>query len=252
MLLLESLSAGYGTRRVLQNVTGRIQPGEIVGLLGPNGSGKSTLLKATAGLIPSSGTVQVDGHLLSALTPTRRAALCAYLPQQVHYGQPFTCREVVEMGGYAAARPRAELSAKVAESLSRAGATHLAERRADQLSGGEAQKVRMAQLLTQDAPLLLLDEPGAALDFRAQLELFHLLRWLQKAGKTQLLALHDLNLARQLCSQIWLLEAGALRLAGEPHAVLESPEFSDIFGVELERYQDKHGHTILWPKGFDV
>lgn len=250
MLNLTEVGAGYARARAVEGVSAQLAAGEVVGLIGPNGSGKSTLLKALAGLLRYDGSAQWKGLELQDLASRERARALSYLPQQVAFSQPFRVHEVVLMGSYATLDRwgRAPAASAVDACLARVGIVELRERPVTSLSGGEAQRVRLAQALAQGADVLLLDEPTSALDLHHQLELSALLRSLQAEGKTQMVALHDLNLARQLCSQLWLMERGRLRMQGTPEEVLASEEFRSVFAVELEVFQSETGERVVWPR----
>lgn len=256
MLSLQHFSVAYGLLRALAPLTVNLPAGEVVGLIGPNGSGKSTLLKALAGLVGYRGEAHWNGESLRAMAPRRRAECVSYLPQQVMFSQPFRVEEVVLMGCYSSLDRWGSwtpaLRKRVDSALERVGATALARRNVVTLSGGEAQRVRLAQALAQGAELMLLDEPTSALDLQHQLELTALLHSLQQdEGKTQIVALHDLNLARKLCSRLWLLERGELRQAGKPEEVLLAPEFRDVYGVEVEIFASPTGEPVVWPRKID-
>lgn len=244
--------AGVTVDRRLRDIHASWPRGQLIGLLGPNGSGKSTLLRALAGLLPYSGRILWEGQDLADCGSRLRATRLSYLPQEVSFGQPFTAEEVVLMGAFArlnrwgrAAEPERR---RARECLARVGAGHLAGRCVTALSGGEVQRVRLAQALAQDAEAWLLDEPTSALDLHQQLECLDLFRELQHQGKSLLLVLHDLNLARQLCHQCWVLEAGQLKLQGRPEELFETPEFQTIFQVKMEIFQNQAGESVWWPR----
>lgn len=235
---------------MLRDLQGSWQPGEILGLLGPNGSGKSTLLRILAGLLPYRGSIQFENRELSGQTAAWRASRLSYLPQQLGFEQPFTAAEVVMMGQFhrldrwgGGGSP--EL---VSRCLERVGAAHLAGRAVTRLSGGELQRVRLAQALAQDARAWLLDEPTSAMDLHQQLELLDLFRELREQGKSLLIVLHDLNLARRLCSQVWVMDSGRVLARGNPDKVFASPQFEKIFQVKMEVFWDEKGDSVLWPK----
>lgn len=256
MLELAGLQVDYPQRQgVLRDISASWPRGEVVGLLGPNGSGKSTLLRALAGLTAYSGQILWEGQEVSGWTPRQRAAKMSYLPQQVQYNQPFSGEEVVLMGAFARLNRWGQADqaerARARESLERVGAGHLAGRSVTAMSGGEVQRVRLAQALAQNAEAWLLDEPTSALDLHQQLECKDLFRELQRQGKSLLLVLHDLNLARQLCTRCWVMDAGQLKLQGPAQELFESPEFQSIFQVKMEIFQNPAGESILWPRKID-
>lgn len=251
MLEIRDLSFAYpGRPDLLSDIQGSWQSGEIIGLLGPNGSGKSTLLRVLAGLLPYRGSLQFEKRELSGESAAWRASRLSYLPQQLGFEQPFTAAEVVMMGQFhrlnrwgGGGSP--EL---VKQCLERVGAGHLANRAVTRLSGGELQRVRLAQALAQDARAWLLDEPTSAMDLHQQLELLELFRELGTQGKSLLLVLHDLNLARRLCSQVWVMDSGRVLARGKPDEVFASAQFEKIFQVKMEIFRDNEGNSVLWPK----
>lgn len=251
MLELRAVSFAYpGQSDTLRDIEGNWQPGEIIGLLGPNGSGKSTLLRVLAGLLPYRGSIQMENLELSQQTGGWRASRLSYLPQQLGFEQPFTAAEVVMMGQFHrldrwGGGGSQEL---VKTCLERVGAGHLGDRAVTRLSGGELQRVRLAQALAQDARAWLLDEPTSALDLHQQLELLDLFRELREQGKSLLIVLHDLNLARRLCSQVWVMDSGRVLARGNPCEVFASSQFEKIFQVKMEVFRDKEGDSVLWPK----
>lgn len=251
MLEIRNLSFAYpGRPSLLSEIQASWPTGETIGLIGPNGCGKSTLLRVLAGLLPYQGSLEFEGLELSAQSAGWRASRLSYLPQQLGFDQPFTAAEVVMMGQFHrldrwGGGGSAEL---VRKCLKRVGAGHLAARVVTHLSGGELQRVRLAQALAQDARAWLLDEPTSAMDLHQQLELAELFRELREQGKSLLLVLHDLNLARQLCSRVWLMNSGMLLAQGSPDEIFASQEFEKIFQVKMEVFRDENGDSILWPK----
>jgi iron complex transport system ATP-binding protein len=139
----------------------------------------------------------------------------------------------------------------IQQCLHRVGALHLKDRVVSQLSGGEAQRIRLAQALAQEADWWLLDEPTSALDLHQQVELESLCLELRKEGKSLLLALHDLNLARRLCSQVWFLDQGRLVGQGTPDQILLSSDFQRIFQVQMELFYNEAGNSMVSPKKID-
>jgi iron complex transport system ATP-binding protein len=251
VLEIRNLKVDYPQRpAVLCEIGASWKQGQTIGLIGPNGCGKSTLLRVLAGLLPYQGSVLLQGQELSGLAPARRAAQLSYLPQQLGFTQPFTAAEVVMMGQFHrldrwGGGGSQEL---VRQSLERVGAGHLATRSVTTLSGGELQRVRLAQALAQDAAAWLLDEPTSAMDLHQQLELVELFGELRSQGKSLLLVLHDLNLARQLCSEVWVMQAGRLMARGTPEEIFGGSQFENIFQIKMEVFRDKNGDSVLWPK----
>jgi iron complex transport system ATP-binding protein len=173
-LVARALGHEYpGPRRALAEVELALAPGELVCVIGPNGSGKSTLLRLLAGLLaPGAGAVELDGRPLAALTSRARARNIAFVPQALRARPELDARAFVLGGRYAhqprwrgiLARESPADRAAVARALAEADALELAPRRLDELSQGQFQRVLLARALAQEAPLLLFDEPTAALD----------------------------------------------------------------------------------------
>ncbi len=240
------LSCSYGSTLALQEVSLQLEPGELIGILGPNGSGKSTLLKVLAGVLkPSAGQVELEGRPLPEYQPRELARRLAYVPQQVVLPFAFRCRELVMMGRYArmsgpGLQEGAHLEA-VRQAMAATGVEALAERRFSELSGGEAQRVRIAQALAQEGQVMLLDEPTSHLDVAFQLELMGLLSSLAARGQALAVSLHDLNLAALFCKRLVLLKAGKVVAAGTPTEVLTEDKLEQAFAVRLEVH---HGPPV--------
>ena len=195
VLAIDGMSAGYGGSWVLADVTLRVPPGSLVGVIGPNGSGKSTLLRAILGLVTerhgavSLGDVPVD----------RRRSDVAYVPQRelVDWSFPISAAQVVLMGRYPRIGPVRGASAgdreAVRDALDRVGMAGLADRQIGELSGGQQQRVFLARALVQEASVLLLDEPMTGVDRGTEEAITALMRELRDAGATILHATHDLE-----------------------------------------------------------
>lgn len=210
----------------LREVSLRLPPGTLAGLVGPNGSGKSTLLQVAAGVLPGTGSVTWTGRLLSEIAALERGRLGAWVPQEADFEFGFTVRSVVAQGRFA----YGDDAAGVAEALARFDLTRLAERPVNRLSGGERHRVLLARALVTNAALQLWDEPLAALDVRHALDALILARELTRAGKTVLLSLHDLRIAHCL-DVVAVLDAGRLRAVGSPEEVLTPALLLEVFGV---------------------
>lgn len=220
----------------LAGVSLDLQPGELVGVIGPNGAGKSTLLAALAGVQRAGGLVLLDGRPLDRLPPRERARRIGYLPQAGHSAWALRVREVVAMGRL----PWGDAGGEAIDAaLAATGASALAGRRIDALSGGEQARVWLARVLAGQPRVLLADEPVASLDLYYQRAVMAALRSHADAGNAVLVALHDLGLAARHCDRLLLLAGGRAEAAGTPAAVLEPARLSQVYGlpvvVDLER-----------------
>jgi iron complex transport system ATP-binding protein len=237
-LVAEGVGYRVAGRDLVRAVDLEARAGEVLALVGPNGAGKSTLLGLLAGdLRPSAGRVLLDGVPIRRVPARRRARARAVLPQTTLLRFGFTAREVVAMGRHPHRRALRgddeEDGRVVAEELARVDAAHLAGRAFPTLSGGEAARVSLARVLAQRTPILLLDEPTAALDIRHQSLLMRVLAERAASGATCVVIVHDLNLAARHADRIALLAGGALTAVGEPWEVLTERQIAEAFGGEV-------------------
>ncbi len=237
-LQLTEVDVELGGRPVLRGVSGAVAPGELVVIVGPNGAGKSTLVRTLAGLVaPSRGTVRAFGHDPARAERRAIAKDLAYLPQQYELAFPFIVEEVVLLGRYARQKG---LGLATDDDLAAARAAmtacdvgELAERRFDELSGGEARRVILAQALCQGARCLLLDEPTTGLDPAHARRVFELLRAQCDAGSAAVVVTHDLDLALRHGGTMWLVAGGTLAARGSPAEVLASAPTRAAFSLDI-------------------
>jgi iron complex transport system ATP-binding protein len=234
------VTAGYGKRRVVEDVSLEAEPGRITGLIGPNGAGKTTLVRvATRGLRPMLGRVTVGGVDPYDVSAKRAAQLVAVVPQDLTPAFSYSVLEMVLMGRSPHQGPFGGRSGedwtKVRWALTAANVQHVADRPIEELSGGERQRVVLAQALAQDAPVLLLDEPTTHLDLRHVVDMLALVRRLARTEGTAVLAIfHDLNLAAATCDRIYALAEGRVVAAGDPSSVITRTLVREVFGVEAD------------------
>jgi ABC-type cobalamin/Fe3+-siderophores transport system ATPase subunit len=239
-VLVESVSAGYGPRHVLADVDLALEGGSFVALVGPNGAGKSTLLRCLAGLLrPSAGRVLLDGRDLASVSRAAIARRIAVVPQTFDTLFPFTVREIVSLGRTARlgafAIPRQDDVVAVQRALEELDLTSLAERRVDEVSGGERQRVVLAMALAQEGDVLLLDEPTVHLDPGHQRATLAFIRHLaRERGLAVVAVLHDLNLASALCDRVVVLAEGRVVSDGAPLRVLDASTVRRVFGSGLD------------------
>lgn len=232
---LEAAGVGIraGSRWLVRDASFTLERGEVLAILGPNGAGKSTLLAALAGdAAPAEGTVLLDGRPLGAIRPLELARRRAVLPQQTFVQFAFTAREIVEMGRAAIDADSVDRAA-IDLALRHTDAYDLQHRVFPTLSVGEQARVSLARVLAQETPVLLLDEPTAALDLRHQQLVMELARDLAARGAALAVVLHDLNLASAYADRILLLSDGRLAAIGTPRETLTEPLLSDIFGCRV-------------------
>ncbi len=250
VLTARDLSIRLGARTVLSDVAFEVTDGERIALVGANGAGKTTLLRAITGLIPHGGFLTLRGRPVSAWPARERAREVALVRQQADLAVDFTAEEIVGLGrtphlGWTQAL-RPQDHARVVEALDALDLAAMADRPVTQLSGGEQQRVLLAQALAQDAPLLLLDEPTAHLDVRHQLDLLARVRALADDGRTVVAALHDLELAARFADRLWVLADGRLAADGPPADVLTPALLRRAFGVDAEVEPEPDGLRVRY------
>ncbi|HVH45431.1 MAG TPA: ABC transporter ATP-binding protein [Labilithrix sp.] len=217
----------------------RVASGEIVCVLGPNGAGKTTLVRVASGLLPPrAGEVRLLGQPLASLSRAEVARVLAVVEQMQDISASFTVREVVSMGraphqaGWMRATP--EDDRIVEEALARCDLASLASRPAHALSGGEQKRVAVARALAQEPKVLLLDEPGAFLDVRHQLDLYELLATeVKERGMACLVVMHDLNVAAQFADRVVLMKGGRVVAAGSVADVMTWKTLKATFDADL-------------------
>lgn len=233
----KNLSLTRNRRKVLENIDCSFQAGELTAVIGPNGAGKSSLLSCLAGvLLPTAGSLALDDRTITGVSAAERARLIAYLPQQEMPAWSMAAQDLVALGllPWGRSLDRSRRGARVAAALNQVDAFHFAARPVTQLSGGELRRVQLARLLVANTPVLIADEPGAALDIRHQLQLMQTFRQQADAGKTVILALHDLSLAARYCDRILLLQDGGLRAEGTAETVLTPQLVGAVYGIHSE------------------
>ena len=210
--------------------------GKLTAVVGPNGSGKSTLVRALLGRIAvASGRVLVDEREVGDRDRAALAKRIAVVTQREELAFPLTVEEYValgrfpHLGGWRGARPADR--AAIGDAMTRAGVDALArdERKVQDLSGGEWQRVRLARALAQGGEALVLDEPTTFLDVAHEMAAFELLHQLAADGLAVLLVSHQLNLVARFADEIVLLHAGRIAAAGAPNEVMQAAVLERVY-----------------------
>ncbi|MEO3752321.1 heme ABC transporter ATP-binding protein [Streptomyces sp. B6B3] len=231
------IAVRLGERLVVRDVDLTVTAGQLLALVGPNGAGKSTLLAALAADLPvAAGTLTIAGRPAAAWRPRDLALRRAVLPQTATLSFPFTVAEVVRMGRAPWAGTAAEEAddAAVAEAMAATEVADFAGRPFAALSGGERARVALARVLAQRAPLVLLDEPTAALDLRHQELVLRLCRDLAAHGHAVVVVLHDLGLAAAYADRVAVLLEGGIAAAGEPEEVFSEGLLTRVYRHPIE------------------
>lgn len=236
-LVAENITVKAQNSALVENASFSLQQGRLTALLGPNGAGKTTLLRAAMGLCkPEAGRVLIDGEEVYTLSPMRRARRVAYLPQRRPMAWPNTVRDVVALGRYSHGASLGRLKAKDAHAVDAAieacDIVSLAHRKTDTLSGGEMARVHCARAFAAQAPLLIADEPVAALDPLHQFRVMDLLKDYTENGRGVLVVLHDISLAARYADHLIWMKGGRILADGSPEETLTEIRLSEIYGVK--------------------
>ena len=250
-LLTENLIIGYRNKRsekvLHSDLNLQLNNGEITCLLGPNGSGKSTLIRTIGGFQEAlSGSVRIGEQLVEDMTAGQRSRLISVvLTETVDVGT-MDVYSMVAFGRSPYTGFLGRLGGRdhriVAQSLEQTGIISLQNRKFDELSDGERQKVMIAKSLAQETPIILLDEPTAFLDFPSKVEILQLLRkaaW--EHQKSVLLSTHDINLAMQFADRIWLIGKNREMVTGIPEDLVLQGAFGNFFDRDQTRFDTGTG-----------
>ncbi|MDP6377095.1 MAG: ABC transporter ATP-binding protein [Pseudomonadales bacterium] len=238
-----------GGATLVDDVSLTLRPGELVAILGPNGAGKTSLLKVLVGLAGvTSGSVLLDGEDCYTLPAAQRARRISYLPQNRLLAWPNKVRDVVALGRFAHGAALGRLGSVDAEAVQDAMASceleHLADRGADTLSGGELARMHFARAIAARTPLLVADEPVAALDPLHQLRIAQLIRQFVVAGGGALVVLHDVSLAVRFADRLVWMNTGRVVAQGTPAQTLNANTMADVYGVRARIERDELGFNV--------
>ncbi len=246
------VSVKMGNHLALENINLRIDNCDFVAVLGPNGAGKSTLLRAMAGIIPSLGGAKARFRPIAGLTGNERKNYFAYLSQDREISWPLPVRDVVAMGlddqPGATIRISKDDALRMTEILWECGLEHLTDRPVNSLSGGERARVLLARALLSRAPVLLADEPTAALDPAGQIKILELLAARAQSGRPVIAVLHDVVLAAKFATRTILLERGRKVADGAPMKVIVSKAMTKAFGITFRLYETTDGPALVLVK----
>lgn len=250
MIQLKGLCAGYHKRPVISDVDLRFQKETITAIVGPNGSGKSTLLKAVTGLCDIyGGSVAIAGRDTGQTGEKELARKVSYLPQS-HTIPAITAGRMVLHGRFPylsyPRRYRREDYEHCYGAMERMGILPLKDKRMEELSGGERQKVYLAMALAGETQVFLLDEPTTYLDIRCQLELLQIMEKLKGQGKTIVTVLHDLDYAMRVSDFLVVMRGGRVVGEGMPEAVQKAGILEEVFQVKASGLKDELGRKYFF------
>ena len=239
MLQGEHITVRYGSFTVVDDLSFHLQEGQWLMLAGPNGAGKSTLIETIARGTPYTGTIRWKGKNICSLKPSDLARNIGVLAQKNNVGYAYTVEEVVGLGRYAY---KAGLfsgrddggKAAVEKALEMTGLTGLRHASMLTLSGGETQRVFLAQVFAQNPQVLILDEPANHLDLKYQQHIFSLIReWLKEPGRAVLSVVHDLSLARRYGTHAILMHHGKSVSQGPIADVMTPDNLQQVYGMDV-------------------
>lgn len=264
MLDISHVSKSFGTRSVLQDLDFHLAPGEVYGLLGPNGAGKSTTFNLICNLlVPDTGEIRISGKLPNEVS----RSILGVVAQQVALYRNLSCAENLTFFAHCYGLSRAVARERVAACLDSVGLTDRRDTVVRNLSGGMQRRLHVAVALVHSPRLVILDEPSTGLDVESRREQWALIRRLQQANLTILLATHLLDEAEALCHRIGIIRNGRLQAEGTPEAlraripatevaILQSPtpeqarELAHSRGFETRDLE--HGLAVWLPKRMEL
>lgn len=250
LLSAHALTYAASGNTLVQEASFALEPGSLTALVGPNGAGKTTLLRLALGLLkPERGHASIEGADIARLSAAQRARKLAYLPQIRPLAWPQPVRDLVALGRFAYGASPDRLSDADEKAIARAIAACRLEgfetRAADTLSGGELARAHLARALACETPVLIADEPVAALDPRYQHEVLSLFKRSIAGGRAVLTVIHDLSLAARYCDRLIWMNEGRIIADGSPAETLTKDRLREVFGVDATVNASKDGRITL-------
>lgn len=237
-LEIKNVQLGYGSKTVINDLNLEITEGQIIGIIGPNGSGKSTIIKAISRVIPlRSGKIFLNSTDINRIPRKDFACILGVVPQIPLLPSTFSAFDIVLMGrnphlGLLQHEGPKEFDIAW-QAMKKTGTDHLADRRINELSGGEIQSLLIARVLAQETQVILLDEPTANLDIGRQSEILELIKQLCfKENLIVIAAIHDLNLATQYCDRLVLINEQKIQAEGTPKDVITNENIKAAYGAK--------------------
>jgi len=230
-LTAQNLQKTYGSRRVVDNVSISVAPGEVVGLLGANGAGKTTTFYMMVGLERSEkGSICMNGRDVSPLPMYLRARLgLGYLPQESSIFRKLTAEQNILAVLETMKMSRDERFARLEELLEEFGIAHVRKNRGDSLSGGERRRVEIARCLATDPRYILLDEPFAGIDPLAIDDIREIILYLKRQGIGILITDHNVRETLGITDRAYILSEGRVLRGGDPAELIKDPDVRRLY-----------------------
>ncbi len=245
MLVIEHLSKQLGVTRAIDNLSLRIEQGEIFGLLGPNGAGKTTLIRLIMGLLlPDAGSIRLFGQYAPGTTPVRQ--LIGYMPQALAVYPGLSVRENLLFFGHIYRLPNIELQHRIQEILAMVELSHKQDNLVSTLSGGMVRRVMLATALVHRPKLLILDEPTAGIDPLLRIRFWDWFDHMVQEGTSIIVTTHSLSEASR-CGTVVFLRNGTLLEQGTPRALMDkyaSPDLEAAFVAATTTHVPEHAREI--------
>ena len=239
MLEIKDVSVRYSSFQALDWVSFTLKPGQWLMLVGPNGAGKSTIVEAIAQGVKYTGDIRFMGDDVARMSAQERARAIGVLSQKNQINYAYTVEEVVCLGRYAHKRGFLSRSGKedgelIEKALAVTGLDVFRHSSVLQLSGGELQRVFLAQVFAQDPRVLILDEPANHLDLIYQKHIFSLIgEWLKGNDRAVISVVHDLSLAKKYGTCAVLLNKGKVAAEGKVNDCLSREKLEEVYGMDV-------------------
>ncbi len=238
MLEIKNIFAGYGKEEVLKGTSLVAETGKFTVVIGKNGSGKSTLLKCIVGLLKCRGEICVSGKNLSELSDIQRARMVAYLPQ-MRKAPDMSVKSLLLHGrfphlSYPRRYGKKDMEA-VENAMATLGISELSGKTVSELSGGQQRKAYIAMALSQETPVILMDEPTTYLDEAEKFRLLEIIKNLTAEGKSVVAVMHNIPLALKYADKVAVMDEGKILYCGKSDETAESGIIEKVYGVKLRK-----------------
>jgi iron complex transport system ATP-binding protein len=239
MLKLNDIHFAIEGKTILGGISANFEPGKIHGIIGPNGSGKSTMLKNICRIWePQTGTILINNKDYRSIPRKELSKIVTMVPQHTNVSFPIPVYDIVAMGrnphlGRFESLKKTDLEI-IDRALKQTNIYELKDRYINELSGGESQLSIIARAFVTEAALILLDEPTAELDIKHTLAIIAILYTLKEQGKTILITMHELNLARKFCDTISIIHRGKMFFTGSPEQAFSEDNIRQVFEVNVK------------------
>jgi iron complex transport system ATP-binding protein len=255
LISMEHIDFSYKSTNVFTDLSLEIFPGTFVGVTGPNGAGKSTLIRIISGFLKTQkGNIFINGKAISSYNLRTMARQMAYVAQSSNYYTHSTVFNTILLGRkpYFNWKPGKEDYRITAEIIEMLDLQDVSDRKTDELSGGQFQRVIIGRAMAQDTGIILLDEPTSNLDIRHQLELMHILKKQSQEGKCIIMAIHDLNMASRYCDRILMINEGKLFADGGKE-IINAENIEKLYGISAHfiNFEENRfiiAKDVLWKK----